>query len=369
MVGRRVPIVVVLGTRPDLIKLAPVVRLLRGVDQWCLTVVSTGQHRDMLAQLLPVMRVDVDHCLSVMRERQSLADLTARLFTSLAELMATARPAALMVQGDTTTAMCAALCAFYAGIPVAHVEAGLRSDHISDPFPEELNRRIVGQVARWHFAPTAIAAANLRAEGVRAEQVEVTGNTVIDSLHWMLRQHIGRVAFSSTRPKALVTLHRRENQGATMRLLADAVARLAGAGVEVVLPVHHNPAVRDVLVPRLSGASGVVMTEPLSYPDFVATLNACDLVLTDSGGVQEEATSLGKQILVLRRTTERPEAVRSGLAQLVGVDPDVVYDRAMRFLSAPRMRPSRGRDVFGDGKAALRIVERLEADLLGRSHP
>ncbi|MEU5889996.1 UDP-N-acetylglucosamine 2-epimerase (non-hydrolyzing) [Streptomyces sp. NPDC047461] len=356
----------VLGTRPEAIKLAPVARAMAASPQFEPIVVTTGQHREMLHQMLGMLCVDVRIALDVMRSRQQLSDLTARLVGELGGSMREQRPDLVVVQGDTTTALAGALAAFYEKIPVAHVEAGLRTGVIDNPFPEELNRSLIGRIARWHFAPTPAAARHLTDEGVPEEQVFTTGNTVIDNLLWVLAEGTGASAFRTAGPKRiLVTLHRRENQGERMRGMGRALARLARRGdVEIVLPLHKSPAVREVLLPELDGHQGVSLVEPLGYLDFAATLAECDLVLTDSGGIQEEAPSLSKPSLVLRTTTERPEAVEAGSARLVGTDPETIVAWAEKLLDDPveyRRMASTG-NPFGDGRAARRILDQLAED-------
>ncbi|MFH8369687.1 non-hydrolyzing UDP-N-acetylglucosamine 2-epimerase [Streptomyces sp. NPDC018031] len=355
----------VLGTRPEAIKLAPVARAMAASSRFEPMVVTTGQHREMLHQMLGLLGVGVKTDLAVMRDRQGLAELTARLMRGLGGAIRTERPDLVVVQGDTTTALCGALAAFYERVPVAHVEAGLRTGVPDNPFPEELNRCLIGRIAHWHFAPTASAARHLLAEGVPAAQVRVTGNTVVDNLLWVLAEGAGRSAFRTGPRRVLLTLHRRENQGDAMRAMGSALRRLADRGdVEIVLPLHRSPAVRDALLPQLGGHSRVRVVEPLDYLDFAATLADCDLVLTDSGGVQEEAPGLGKPALVLRTTTERPEAVEAGAALLVGTDPEVILAAAGRLLDDPEeyRRMARARHPFGDGHAAERIVDRLAED-------
>ncbi|MFF8815343.1 non-hydrolyzing UDP-N-acetylglucosamine 2-epimerase [Streptomyces pactum] len=356
----------VLGTRPEAIKLAPVARAMAASPHFQPMVVTTGQHREMLHQMLGLLGVGVKTDLAVMRERQDLADLTARLMRGLGHTLRTERPDLVVVQGDTTTALCGALTAFYERVPVAHVEAGLRTGVPDNPFPEELNRRLIGRIAHWHFAPTPSSARHLLAEGVPAGQVQVTGNTVVDNLLWVLAEGAGRSAFRTERRRILLTLHRRENQGTAMRTMGASLRRLADRGdVEIVLPLHRSPAVRDALLPELGDHPRVTVVDPLDYLDFAATLADCDLVLTDSGGVQEEAPGLGKPALVLRTTTERPEAVESGAALLVGTDPDTILATAGRLLDDPEeyARMARARHPFGDGRAAERILGRLTADL------
>ncbi|KPI07227.1 UDP-N-acetylglucosamine 2-epimerase [Actinobacteria bacterium OK074] len=363
----------VLGTRPEAIKLAPVARAMAAGSHFEPLVVTTGQHREMLHQMLGLLGVDVTVALDVMRTRQQLSELTARLVEELGRVLRAQRPDVVVVQGDTTTALAGALAAFYEKVPVAHVEAGLRTGVIDNPFPEELNRCLIGRIARWHFAPTARAARHLTGEGVPAGQVFVTGNTVVDNLMWVLAEGTGTSAFPHRATTAtardthrvLVTLHRRENQGERMRGMGRALRRLAERGdVEVVLPLHLSPAVRDVLMPELADRAGIHLVEPLGYLDFAATLADCHLVLTDSGGIQEEAPSLGKPTLVLRTTTERPEAVEVGAARLIGTDPEAIVDAATHLLDTPaeyRKMASAG-NPFGDGRAAARVLAQLAED-------
>ncbi|MBH1936315.1 UDP-N-acetylglucosamine 2-epimerase (non-hydrolyzing) [Streptomyces sp. AV19] len=356
----------VLGTRPEAIKLAPVARAMAASELFEPLVVTTGQHREMLHQMLDLLQVRERTELDVMRERQELSTLTARLVDGLGEIIRAQRPDLVIVQGDTTTALTGALAAFYEHVPVAHVEAGLRTGVLDNPFPEELNRRLIGRVARWHFAPTARAAAHLVGEGIAASEVFTTGNTVIDNLLWVLEKGGGRSHFGSTGlRRVLLTLHRRENQGDTMRGMGRAIRRLADRGdVEILLPLHKSPAVRDALLPELTGHPRVRVVEPLGCLDFSATLAACDLVLTDSGGIQEEAPSLGKPALVLRTTTERPEAVEAGAARLVGTMPDVILAAVERLLDdrAEYDRMAGAGNPFGDGRATERIIAQLAED-------
>ncbi|WP_257003833.1 non-hydrolyzing UDP-N-acetylglucosamine 2-epimerase [Streptomyces sp. SA15] len=355
----------VLGTRPEAIKLAPVARAMAAGTQFEPVVVTTGQHREMLHQMLGLLCVDARIALDVMRNRQQLSELTARLVGELGEVIRAQRPDLVVVQGDTTTALAGSLAAFYEKIPVAHVEAGLRTGVVDNPFPEELNRRLIGRIARWHFAPTPRAARHLKDEGVPAEQVFTTGNTVIDNLLWVLAEGTGTSAFRTGAKRVLVTLHRRENQGERMRGMGRALRRLARRGdVEIVLPLHRSPAVRDVLLPELDGHEGISLVEPLGYLDFAATLADCDLVLTDSGGIQEEAPSLGKPALVLRTTTERPEAVEAGAARLVGTDPEAIVSAAEELLDDPVAygRMAGAGNPFGDGRAAERVLAQLAED-------
>ncbi|MGH9064538.1 MAG: non-hydrolyzing UDP-N-acetylglucosamine 2-epimerase [Acidimicrobiales bacterium] len=331
-------------------------------------VVNTGQHKEMLDGLLDELDVEADHHLGVMRPAQPLSSLTGRLIHELGTTVRQVRPEAVVVQGDTAGALAGAIAGFYEHVPVAHVEAGLRSGILGDPFPEEVNRRFIGQLARWHFAPTERAASNLRAEGVDDRRIEMTGNTVIDNLLWALGRPRHRGVFGPGRRRVLVTLHRRENQGRVMEGLARALALLAEPGdVEVVLPLHKSPTVREVLVPALAGLPGVRLVEPFGYTEFVAAMADAEVILTDSGGVQEEAPTLGRPVVVLRQTTERHEAIEAGFAHLAGIDPARICSVTRALLESPVPHAAAGGrpNPFGDGKAAERIVGRLRIDLAG----
>lgn len=356
---------VILGTRPEAVKLAPVIRALS--PQMRTRIVLTGQHKEMVDDLLADLGLCPDVNFGVMRPRQSLNTLTARLMANLADEIAEHRPDAVVVQGDTTTALCAALASFHESVPVAHVEAGLRSRRRDNPFPEEANRRLVGQLATWHFAPTARARHNLLAEGRHENAVDLTGNTVIDSLLWVQQCGLGKSAFApSVRRKLLVTLHRRETQGPDMVALCRAIAGISRElDLDVVLPMHRSPAVRDCILPELSSEKNVCLTEPLGYLDFVATLADATLVVTDSGGIQEEAPSLGVPLLVARDTTERPEAIEAGCGRLIGTDPDNLIFNVRNILGDPLLYSAMAQatNPFGDGHAAERIADRLAGDL------
>jgi UDP-N-acetylglucosamine 2-epimerase (non-hydrolysing) len=359
-----VRVAVVLGTRPEAIKLAPVIDRLQAADGVETLVVSTGQHSELLEPMLALFGIEPDVDLGVMRPRQDLGDLTATLVSSLGAVLRTERPHWVLVQGDTTTTLSAALAAFYEGIAVGHVEAGLRTRDLRAPFPEEANRRLAGALASFHFCPTQRNAENLRGEGVPDDRVLVTGNTGIDALLWAVDE-ARRLPPPITRRRErriLVTLHRREAHGEPMHRLCDVLGQLAARGdTELILPVHRNPAVQDVLVPRLRELDGVHLCEPLDYLSLVHVLDSCDLVVTDSGGLQEEAPTLGKPVLVARETTERHEAVEAGVARLVGTDPATLLGAATELLDdagayAAMARPA---NPFGDGAASARIVAAL----------
>jgi UDP-N-acetylglucosamine 2-epimerase (non-hydrolysing) len=367
-----VRVVTVLGTRPEVIKLAPVVAALRRSPGAECVVVATGQHREMLDQMLEQFELRADVDLDVMSPEQRLPDLTAELVRGLGATIASLRPDWVVVQGDTSTTFCGALAAFYEGVPVAHVEAGLRTGSDRTPFPEEANRRLVGRLASLHFCPTRRNADNLMAEGVPGVRVLITGNTVIDALLWAVeRARLLRQPVPSTRPRRiLLTLHRRESHGDAMRRVCEAVRRLAERGdVELVFPVHRHPAVRRVVVPELAGVDGVHLTEPLDYLSTVNVLDSSELVLSDSGGLQEEAPALGKPVLVLRHSTERPEAVEAGNARLVGTDQDLIVEAASELLDDPEAYAAMARpeSPFGDGRASERIVEALKLASVARA--
>ena len=367
-------ILTIFGTRPEAIKLFPLVHTLEGDARFVSRVCVTGQHRGMLDQVLQIAGVAPDHDLDVMQPDQSLDALTARLLTGIGQVLDAERPDWVVVQGDTATAMCGALAAYYRKIPVAHVEAGLRSGHIYHPWPEEANRKIIGTMAHLHCAPTDTAADALRRENVDPATIHVTGNTVIDALHWVtarIRQQpaiAGGLAEWETRfaGKRIigVTSHRRENFGDGMRGIADAVKRIAARDdVAVIFPVHLNPNVRAVMNEDLAGLDNVALIEPLDYPHFARLLDISYLMLTDSGGVQEEAPALGKPVLVMRETTERPEGVAAGTAKLVGTDADVIVRETTRLLddADAYTAMARAHNPFGDGHSARRICDLLAA--------
>ena len=365
-------ILTVFGTRPEAIKLFPLVHQLDGDERFDSRVCVSGQHRGMLDQVLEIAGVVPHHDLDLMQPDQTLDSLTANLLTGLGRVMDEEQPDWVVVQGDTATAMSGALAAYYRQIPVAHVEAGLRSGDIYHPWPEEVNRKIIGSMAQLHCAPTPTSASALLAENVDPGSVHVTGNTVIDALHWVT----GKVAAQPDLAADLapleqrfagkriigMTSHRRENFGDGMRAIADAVKQLAARDdVAVIFPVHLNPNVRAVMQGELAGLDNVAMIEPLDYPHFARLLDICELMLTDSGGVQEEAPALGKPVLVMRETTERPEGVEAGTAKLVGTDADTIVAEAARLLDDPDAYAAmaKAHNPFGDGKSSQRIADLL----------
>ncbi len=362
-------ILVVFGTRPEAIKLFPVVRALAATDGLRVRTCVTAQHRGLLDQVLAIADLRPDRDLDLMEPGQSLDRLTARLLTGLGEVLDAEQPDMVVVQGDTATAMTGALAAYYRRIPVAHVEAGLRSGDIYHPWPEEVNRRIVAPIAALHFAPTQTAADALLRESIDPATVHVTGNTVIDALHWTRERIAADPSLAASATPALnqlagkrivlVTTHRRENFGGGMESIARAIARIAKRDdVGILFPVHPNPNVGEVMDAILGDKANVARIAPLDYPGFVAALAACDLVLTDSGGVQEEAPALGKPVLVMRETTERPEGIAAGTARLVGTDEQRIVSEVFTLLddSHTHAAMARAHNPFGDGQAAARIA-------------
>jgi UDP-N-acetylglucosamine 2-epimerase (non-hydrolysing) len=367
-------ILVVFGTRPEAIKLFPLITALAGVDGLTVRTCVTAQHRGLLDQVLAIAGLSPDIDLDIMEPGQGLDRLTARLLTGLGEVLDAERPDRVVVQGDTATAMTGALAAYYRKIPVAHVEAGLRSGNIYHPWPEEVNRRIVAPIADLHFAPTATAAEALAREGIVAN-VHVTGNTVIDALHWTgnriaaspdLARGLDAVVdrFAGKRI-ILVTTHRRENFGDGMAATARALARIAARDdVALLFPMHPNPEVGRVMDEILGDCAAVARIAPLDYPHFIRALGVCDLVLTDSGGVQEEAPALAKPVLVMRDTTERPEGVAAGTAKLVGTDEDRIVSEVFKLLDdkAAYASMARAHNPYGDGHASGRIAKVIADD-------
>jgi len=351
--------------------MAPVVRDLRrpgsGLEP---VVVSTGQHRHLLDQVLKVLEIDVDIDLDLMVENQELAEFSSKAISGLSRVVADEEPSLVLVHGDTSTALAGALAGFYNRVPVGHVEAGLRTGDLYSPWPEEANRRLVGGLAAEHFAPTEASRQNLLREGIPTESILVTGNTVVDSLHWIRDELLARPSVERSlaarfdhlpdRDIVLVTNHRRENFGDGMKRVYSALRELAGMYPELafVFPVHLNPNARRPAEALLGGMANVHLIEPVEYLEFVYLMTRARLIVTDSGGVQEEAPSLSVPVLVTRETTERPEAIAAGTATLVGTDPDLLIEHAHRLLRrAPGAVGPAGGNPYGDGRAASRIGE------------
>lgn len=358
------------GTRPEAIKMAPIVKALQNSPHFKCVVTVTGQHREMLDQVNDIFDIKPHHDLNILQPRQTLNGILTRTVEGLDAIFSNSAPDAVVVQGDTTTSTAGAIAAFYRGIPVIHAEAGLRSFNLLSPFPEEANRKLTSQITALHLAPTATSKENLINEGLPAQNIVVTGNTVIDALLQTVEKQLPfadpqleRIA-SSGRKVLLVTTHRRENQGEAMRGVGRALARIADAAprLTIVLPAHRNPVVREAVLPALEGKNNVVVTEPLAYGEFTRMLSVADVVLTDSGGVQEEAPSLGKPVLVMRENTERPEAVDAGTVKLIGTDEERIVVEVDTLLNVPDAYAAMANAVnpYGDGRAAARTLAAIE---------
>jgi len=364
-------VLLVVGTRPEAIKLLPVYRALRALDAE-VTVLTTGQHREMVVPLMEVLGFPPTLALPIEEGAPTLAQLSARLLAAFDEPLLSRNPAWIVVQGDTTSVAMGALAGYYHDIPVAHVEAGLRTGRPREPFPEELNRQIVGRIASIHFAPTPSARANLLREGIEDTRIQVVGNTIVDALRDIRSRVLPGVGddpavaaiLRSEKPLMLVTAHRRESHGQGMKDLSEALARLSGEmgdGLQIAFPVHLNPAASEPIRERLQGVPGIHLLPPLVYPQFLKLLTRATLVLTDSGGVQEECAVLGKPLLIARSVTERAEAVECGVGEIVGVNPTVIVEAALRLLRDKNLRAARSipSDAFGDGRAGERIASAL----------
>lgn len=367
--GQRLKILAVCGTRPDTVKMAPVVlELLKHRDEVETVLAVTGQHREMLEQVLRAFDLHPSYDLNIMTQRQTLAQITTRALEGLDNVIREVTPDLVLAQGDTTTTFVASLAAFYNKVPFGHVEAGLRTDNKFDPFPEEINRRLTGVLCDLHFAPTQLSRQNLLDEGVKDEDIFVTGNTVIDALLSIAGRDYEfddpRIASAAAAGKMiLVTAHRRENWGERMQSICQAIRTIVeqNPDVSVVFPVHKNPIVRETVFPELQGIQRVTLTEPPDYVPFVHLMKSAYLILTDSGGVQEEAPALGKPVLVLRETTERPEGVEAGSAKLIGTDSSVIVSETQTLLHdrAAYEKMSLVKSPYGDGHAAEKIWDAI----------
>jgi UDP-N-acetylglucosamine 2-epimerase (non-hydrolysing) len=364
----------IFGTRPEAIKMAPIVAALQQSEHFDCVVTVTGQHREMLDQVNELFGIVPDHDLNILQPRQTLSAIMTRTIDGLDKLFSDNKPDAVIVQGDTTTSTAGAIAAFYHGIPVVHVEAGLRSGDLFSPFPEEANRKITSQITSLHLAPTSVSKGNLVAEGINPADIVVTGNSVIDALFTTVGK---KIPFADPRLEdlaasgkriLLVTTHRRENQGGAMQGVGRALARIADAEPDLVIvfPAHKNPIVREAVLPALAGKPNVIVTEPLAYGEFTRMLSLAHIVLTDSGGVQEEAPSLGRPVLVMRDNTERPEAVDAGTVALIGTDEERIFKEVARLLHDQEHFDSMANAVnpYGDGHAAERTIAAI-AQLLG----
>ena len=364
-----IKVMTVIRTRPEAIKMAPVVlELQKHADRIQTIVAVTAQHRQMLDQVLDLFQITPDYDLDIMSQGQTLYDITTKSLMGLKDVLAKEKPDLVLVHGDTTTTFAGALASYYQQVPVGHVEAGLRTGDIYSPFPEEMNRKLTGAIAAIHFAPTATAKANLLKENVNPSHIYVTGNTVIDALmttvagDYDFGDDLKDVDFHNHRV-ILLTTHRRENLGEPMRHIYKALRRIIEEipDTEIVFPVHRNPLVRKVVEEELAGVDRIHLIDPMEYEPFANLMSLSSLVLTDSGGIQEEAPSLGKPVLVLRNTTERPEAVEAGTVRLIGTDKDVVYAETKRLLTdqAAYDAMSNAVNPYGDGKASQRIVQAI----------
>jgi UDP-N-acetylglucosamine 2-epimerase (non-hydrolysing) len=358
-----IPISIIVGTRPEAIKMAPVIQVFQRSPHFSPQVILTGQHREMVDQVMGFFGLQADHDLAIMRPQQTLTDINCWTLQGLEQLFGQLQPRLVLVQGDTTTAFAAALAAFYQKIPVGHVEAGLRTADLYNPFPEEANRRLISQLAQFHFAPTALSVENIQKSGVLGS-VYQTGNTVIDALLTVADRQLPCEVLGLDWQRyrvILATVHRRENWGDPLRDIAHGFLKILDhtPDTALLLPLHRNPVVREPLQAILGNHPRVFLTEPLDYTELVSAMQRCYLVMTDSGGIQEEAPSLGKPVLVLRQTTERPEAVMAGTAKLIGTQAEHLFESAQQLLSDPAAYQDMANAInpFGDGHAADRILQ------------
>ncbi|MCG9900444.1 MAG: UDP-N-acetylglucosamine 2-epimerase (non-hydrolyzing) [Hydrotalea sp.] len=357
-------IVVLFGTRPECIKLAPVIESLKKIADFEIEVWVTGQHADMLTQAMDAFEIVPDQHLSLMTKNQSLEGFVTKAIIGIGELLDKKSVDAIIVQGDTSTVFAGALAAFYRKTPVFHVEAGLRTYDLYNPFPEEMNRQLVTRLSALHFSPTQLAAQNLRREGIEPDKIILTGNTSIDALYMVLQKLKEEkisipFSFENTRPFVLLTIHRRENMGAYLLDILDAISELADeyTDIDFLFPVHKNPNVRNTVFEKLSGKNNIMLTEPMDYISFCKAMNDCLFIITDSGGVQEEAPALNKPVLVIRKETERPEGVKSGAAILVGNEKSNIIYYFKKLIEDQDLfnRMAQAENPYGEGKAAERI--------------
>jgi UDP-N-acetylglucosamine 2-epimerase (non-hydrolysing) len=366
LIPPQIRVLSIVGTRPEAIKMAPVIQALAQDPAFSSRVLATAQHRHLLDQVLALFGIQPDLDLDIMRPNQDLTALTARLLLALDQALAQEAPDLVLIQGDTTTVMTAALACFYRRIPFGHVEAGLRTGDLDNPFPEEMNRLVAGRLARWHFVPTESARQNLLREGIDPGAIHVTGNTVIDALLSVSgRQPEIGIPLDPAKRLILVTAHRRENFGAPFREICQAILQLAedNPDIQILYPVHPNPNIQGPAAEILGGHPAITLCPPLDYLPFVGAMQRAYLILSDSGGVQEEAPALAKPVLVLRNETERPEAVEAGVVKLVGPDCPRILHEAQRLLDDPAYYRSLARGVspYGDGHAAARIIAAIKS--------
>jgi len=368
-ISEKLRLMTVFGTRPEVIKMAPVILEANHRQDVEMYVCSTGQHRQMLDQMVKIFSLKLDSDLDIMQPNQGLQDITAKVIVEVTKEYHRVKPDIVLVQGDTTTVFAAALAAFYEKIPVAHIEAGLRTDNPYNPFPEEMNRRLASQLATYNFAPTVIAQQNLLRDGVPARSITVTGNTVVDALKIVTAQSVpfkDKALFSidfDSKKVVLITTHRRENVGEGMESIYRSIRRLAEEFQDhsFVFPVHLNPKVRDMAHDMLGGVANIHLVEPMEYTDLIGVMQKSRLILTDSGGIQEEAPAFGVPVLVLRTTTERPEGVTAGVSELVGANEEKIYSRAKQLLTNEdeHQKMAQASNPYGDGTAAKQIIDKL----------
>ncbi len=358
-----IKILTIFGTRPEAIKMAPVIKALQTDSDFKLKTVVTAQHREMLDQVLKIFKINPDYDLNIMIPGQSLTEITCRVLQGLSPILKTEEPDIILVHGDTTTTFAGSLAAFYHHIKIGHIEAGLRTGDKKQPYPEEMNRLLTGRITDLHFAPTISAKKNLLQENITPDSIFITGNTVIDALYYCLKALPETISINEEKQWILVTAHRRESWGPPLERIITALIRIIkdNPRVNLLVPVHLNPVIREIFFKQLGAEPRIKIVEPLSYEEMIKAMVQAYLVITDSGGIQEEAPSLGKPVLVLREKTERPEAVAAGTVKLVGTDPDKIYNTANTLLNNREeyMKMSKAVNPYGDGKATIRIINIL----------